>query len=151
MMAALEIFFSYAHKDEVWLKRIETSLMGLVRRDLIHVWHDGNISQGTEWLAEMKERLEMSQIIVLLVSPDFIASDFCWNVEMPRVIERHQEGSARVIPIIVRPANWKKTLLQDFQALPRNGKALSTWKDKDSALQEVAEDIERIVERLSIL
>lgn len=106
----VKIFFCYAHEDEPLLNKLKTHLMPLQRKGLIDVWYDRDISAGTEWEHQIKEQLNTAQIILLLVSPDFMNSDYCYGVEMQRALERHERGEARVIPIILRPVYWQDVL-----------------------------------------
>ena len=106
---ALKLFYSYAHKDERWRKRIETHLSTLRRHGIIAEWHDRNINAGVAWASEIDTHLTTADIILLLISPDFLASEYCYSIEMIRAMERHYAGEARVIPIILRPTHWKGT------------------------------------------
>jgi hypothetical protein len=144
----IEIFFSYAHEDEDWRKKLEKSLRTLQRQGYIQGWHDRNILAGSEWKREIMTRLNTAPIILLLVSQDFIDSDFCWDIELQQAMQRHKDGTALVIPIIVRPADWQKTAFAQLQALPQDGKPLSTWPNEDEALLQVARGIRQVVEGL---
>lgn len=100
---SIKIFFCYAREDEILRKGLEKQLRALMRQGLIDVWYDREISAGTEWERELDKQLNTAQIILLLVSPDFMDSDYCYGVEMKRAMERHEQGDAHVIPIILRP------------------------------------------------
>src|SRR6266480_3613729 len=100
------IFFCYAREDEALLNKFKTHLRPLQREGLIAVWHDRDISAGTEWEPEISKYLNTAQIILLLVSPDFMNSDYCYGIEMKQALERHERGEAKVIPIILRPVYW---------------------------------------------
>jgi hypothetical protein len=115
----VNIFCSYAREDEPLLKKLKAHLYPLQRSGLIDVWYDRDISAGSDWEKQIKERLNTAHIILLLVSPDFMASDYCYGIEMQRALERHEQGEAQVIPIIVRPVYWQD-VLGKLQALPRN-------------------------------
>ena len=104
---AVKIFFCYAREDEALLKKLKTHLKPLQRQGLIDVWYDRDITAGTEWEREIKEHLNTAQIILLLVSPDFMNSDYCYSVEMQRALQRHEAREASVIPIILRPVSWE--------------------------------------------
>src|SRR5260370_33777094 len=93
----LELFYSYAHKDELWQRKLETHLSTLQRQGIIASWHNRNISAGTAWEHEIGTHLNTAHIILLLISPDFMASEYCYSIEMMRAMERHQAGEARVI------------------------------------------------------
>ncbi|MFL5697142.1 MAG: TIR domain-containing protein [Ktedonobacteraceae bacterium] len=146
---ALELFYSYAHNDEKWRKKLETHLSTLQRQKFITGWHDRNISAGTEWATEIDTHLNTAHIILLLISPDFISSEYCYSVEMMRAMERHKAGEAHVIPIILRPTDCKGTPFEQLQALPTNAKPVTRWPDRDEALLNVANGIRRAVEELT--
>ena len=103
---SVSIFFCYVHEDETLLKKLKAHLRPLQRLGLVTVWYDRDISAGTEWEQQIKEQLNSAQIILLLVSPDFMDSDYCYGIEMQRALQRHQRGEARVIPVILRPVYW---------------------------------------------
>src|SRR2546421_8892934 len=118
----VKIFFCYAHKDEELLKKLQSQLIPLQREGLVEgFWHDRDISAGAEWEKEIDRHLNAAQIILLLVSPDFIASEYCYSIEMKRAIERHEKREARVIPIILRHVHWQKSPIGKLQALPTDG------------------------------
>jgi hypothetical protein len=119
----------------------------LQRQGLIGVWHDSDISPGTEWEQEISKHLNEAQIILLLISPDFMNSDYCYGIEMKRALERHERGEARVIPVILRPVYWRGAPFGKLQALPADGKPVtsSSWHYIDEAFFDVAEGITKIV------
>ncbi len=143
-----QIFVAYSRADEEVRKQLETSLAVLRRQRQIDLWYDRLITPGKEWRNEIDEHLASAQIILLLVSPDFINSDYCYGVEMKRAMECHRAGTARVIPIIVRPTDWEKTPFGALQALPRDGQAVSTWDDEDLALLDISRGIRSVVDEL---
>jgi tetratricopeptide (TPR) repeat protein len=145
----LEIFCSYAHEDERLRKALEKQMSLLKRDGLITEWHDHKISAGIAWENEILTHLNSAQIILLLISPDFIASDYCYSNEMQRAMERHESGEARVIPVILRPADWKSALFGKLKALPSDGKAITRWKNRDEAFLNVAKGIRRVVKELT--
>ncbi|NQU20766.1 MAG: TIR domain-containing protein [Candidatus Nealsonbacteria bacterium] len=145
---ALRVFFSYSHKDERLRDELETHLKILERRGLIATWHDRQIAAGEEWKGEIDENLERAEIVLLLVSAAFVASDYCYDVEMTRALERHESGEARVVPVILRDCLWQKAPFGKLQALPTDGKAVAKWRDKDTVWRNVAEGIELVVEQL---
>jgi hypothetical protein len=105
----LMVFASYSHKDEALHDELAKHLKPLEREGVIRPWHDRKISAGREFGTEIDNVLEKAEIILLLISPDFVASDYCWSREMARSMERHESGEARVIPVILRPVDWHKT------------------------------------------
>jgi hypothetical protein len=142
----VHIFFCYAREDEPLLKQLKSHLIPLERQGLIDFWYDRDINAGAEWESEISKHLNSAQFILLLVSPDFMASDYINNVELKRAIERHEQKEARVIPIIFRWAIWKETPIGKLHALPKDGKPVKSWPDLDEALNDVAEGIRRVVE-----
>lgn len=145
---AVKLFYSYSHKDETLRNDLETHLKLLQRLGLIDTWHDRRIEAGSDWRQKIDENLERADIILLLVSAGFLASDYCYEKEMKRALERNANGEARVIPVIVRDVNWQIAPFAELQALPRNGKAVTTWTNKDSAWRNVSEGIQAVVESM---
>jgi len=144
----LSVFISYAHIDEKWKDQLVISLANLQRQDKIRAWHDRDIEAGAEWESEIEQQLESAEIILLLITPDFIYSQYCFDLEMQRAVERHNQGTARVIPIIVRPCDWQESPFSRLQVLPRDAKPISTWSDRDEAFLNVVQGIRRAVESL---
>ena len=142
----VKIFCCYAHEDEPLLKKLKTHLFPLQRAGLVDVWYDCDISAGTDWEQQIKERLNTAHIILLLVSPDFMASDYCYSIEMQRAIERHEQGEAHVIPIILRPVYWQD-VLGKLQALSTDAIPVmsSGWHYQDEAFFNVTEGIRNVV------
>jgi hypothetical protein len=120
----------------------------LERRGVITGWHDRNISAGTEWKDAIDNHLESAGIILLLISVDFLASDYCYNIELKRAMERHAEGKARVIPVILRNCDWSSVPFGKLQALPKDGRPVTTWPNWDEACLDVAEGVMRAVREL---
>ena len=146
--APLEVFISYSHKDEALKNRLYEHLALLIRQQKIKPWQDRDIEAGEEWDAEIKARLESARIILLLISPSFIASDYCFDKEMCRAMERHEEGSARVVPIMMKPCDWKTSPFQKLQTLPKGTKPVAKWDDEDEALLDAVTSIRTMVDSL---
>lgn len=144
----LEVFVSFCHKDEHLKDELCVHLTGLIRLQKIQIWQDWDIEAGAEWDDEIKMKLECADIILLIISPYFIASDYCYKEEMTRAIIRHKKGTARVIPVIMKPCSWEDTPLKKLQALPKGGKPVTTWSNQDEALLNVTKEIHRVVESL---
>jgi internalin A len=121
------------------------SLTLLKRKGLLEIWSDRKITPGQEWAGEIDKALERADIILLLISSDFIASNYCFDIEMKRALERHNAKEATVIPIIVRDYNWDIPPLKQLQALPKAGKAVKLWDDKDTAWKNVATGISGVI------
>src|SRR6266567_5253674 len=148
---AVEVFCSYAHTDEKWLRQLETHLSPLIRQGLISLWHDRQILPGTNWSETIDDHLETASVILLLISANFIASDYCYGVEMKRALERHEANEARVIPIVVHPCNWEHLPLASLQALPLDAKPISTYDSVDEAWTQVVTRLRHVIEDLSLL
>lgn len=144
----VEVFCSYSHKDEEFREKLITHLSLLKRNNVITDWHDRQITAGAEWKNQIDEHLESASVILLLVSSDFLASDYCIDIEMKRAMERHAEGTACVIPIILRACKWSSAPFGKLQALPRNAKPVKSWDDEDEAFTDIAEGIEKAVAKL---
>ncbi len=139
------IFYCYAHEDRALRNELEKHLSSLERLGWIMSWHDGEIIPGTVWGEEITRQLETAHIILLLVSPDFIHSDYCYSKEMTLAIERHYAKKAVVIPIILRPTLWENAPFASLQVLPSEGKAVSLWTNLDEAFLNIAQGIYRVV------
>src|SRR5438128_2146563 len=146
----IEIFYSYAHEDEVLRKELEKHLVLMRRQDIIIDWHDRSISPGSNWEQEINTHLNRAQIILLLVSSDFLSSEFCYSIEMERALERHHTREARVIPIILRPCDWKSALFSELQVLPTDANPITKWQNRDDAFLDVAEGIRKAVKELRL-
>ncbi len=148
---AIEIFYSYAHEDEALRKELEKHLTSLQRQGIIAGWHDRLISAGTEWEHEIDSHLNTAGIILLLISSSFIASKYCYSIEMKRALERHEAREARVIPIILRPVYWKNMPFGKLQVLPTEGKPVdsSQWHNHDEAFADIVEGIHKVIEELA--
>jgi hypothetical protein len=142
----LKLMCSYAHKDALLWDELRTHLSPLRREGILATWYDRQILAGDEWRAEIAREMEIADIILLLVSADFVASEFCYDVELRRALERHESRQARVVPVIVRPVDWSKTPFAKLQALPRDGRPVTLWQNQDEAWLDVATGIRRIVE-----
>ncbi|MEH1800378.1 MAG: toll/interleukin-1 receptor domain-containing protein [Nostoc sp.] len=151
MSNAVKVFFSYSHKDEVLRDELATHLSMMKRQGVIEAWHDREISAGSEWANAIDDNLEIADIILLLVSANFLASDYCYDKEMTRAMERHETREARVIPIILKPTDWNGAPFGKLQALPKNAKPVTTWQDQDEAFLNVAQGIRRVVEEMAKL
>lgn len=147
---AARIFVSYSHKDERLLNELKTHLSPLRRLNLIETWDDRSIEAGEDWREAISDNLERADIILLLISADFINSDYCYEKEMGRAVERHEKKDARVVPVIVRDANWKAVEeLKGLEALPKDGKPMMNQHKRDTAWREVSESIQKMIEGMS--
>jgi hypothetical protein len=147
---AVSVFYSYSHKDDKLRKQVSTALAPLKHEKLIKEWYDGDIVPGKKWEKEIYEQLELSELILLLVSQDFISSEFIRSQELKRAIIRDSTGDARVVPIIIRPTDWQSSALGSLKALPKDAKALTLWRNRDEGLLEVAKGIRKVIEDLRL-
>lgn len=154
-MPSLKLFFSYSHKDEALRDELAKHLSTLRRQGVISSWHDRKILPGEEWDHQINDNLNTADIILLLVSSDFIASDYCWDIEVNKAIERHNAKEARVIPVILRSVDWSGAPFAKLQALPNNAEPVvsRSWHNPDEAFKDVARGIraaaEKLVEKLN--
>jgi len=146
---AVPLFFAYARVDEDLRNDIEKHMSRLIRKGIVSVWHDSAISAGTDWDKEIKRRIDASRIILLLVSSDFLASDYCRRIEMRKAIRRHNEGKSRVVPVIIRPVDWAGEPFGRLQALPANGMAVTEWQNRDEAFLDIVRGIEQVAREIS--
>ena len=149
-MRAIKIFYCYAHEDKTLRDELEKHLTPLKRTGQITEWYDRDIQGGTDWESEIETHLTTANIILLLVSPDFIFSDYCYGVEMKKALDRHKAGQAHVIPIILRPVLWQETPIGVLQALPTDGEPVTLWPNRDKAFWDVVKGIHEVVRKLTI-
>ncbi len=149
---AVEIFYSYSHKDETLREELEKRLSLLKWQGIITDWHDRRIVAGQEWIGEIDTHLNTADVILLLISPDFMASTYCYGIEVKHAMERHERGETRVIPIILRPVYWQGAPFGKLQPLPTDGKPVKSryWHNLDEAFFNVAEGIRKVVQELSV-
>jgi hypothetical protein len=148
--SCLNVFLSYAHRDERLREELDKHLSALRRSAVIASWHDRRISPGAELDCEVDEHLNSSDLVLLLISPDFMNSDYCYRREMRTALKRHAKGQARVIPIILRPVDWLRTPIGKLLALPKDGRPVTTWHRRDEALLDVAKGVRRVAEEMGL-
>jgi TIR domain/Type I restriction modification DNA specificity domain len=129
---------------------LEKHLGIMKRQDQITVWYDQDISAGKQWKDEIDSHLNTANIILLLISPDFMNSDYCYSVEMQRALQRHKDGDARVIPVLLRPVDWENAPFSKLQVLPTNSIPVNSWNKLDDAFVNVAREIRKVVQDLLI-
>ncbi len=140
----LEVFFAYSHADEAWRDKLELHLAPLKRNRTLATWHDRRILAGEEWRGRIDRQLASADIVLLLISKNFLGSDFCRS-EMERALDRHHSGDAVVIPILLRPCHWELDL-GNLQALPKDNLPVVSWSERDAALLEVVKGIESAIQ-----
>ncbi|MBA2288268.1 MAG: TIR domain-containing protein [Ktedonobacteraceae bacterium] len=141
----ISIFYSYALEDEEYRQRLETHLSLLRRQGLISTWHHYQVVAGTDRLQSIESHLNTASIILLLISPDFMASDYCYSIEMQLALERHVVGSARIIPVLLRPVDWHEAPFAHIQCLPRDERPVAIWPDRDEAFVDIARGIREAI------
>jgi tetratricopeptide (TPR) repeat protein len=146
--APLTLFVSYSHGDEALKDDLVMHLANLKRQGQIRAWQDRDIEAGAEWDAAIKQQLETAEIILLLITARFINSDYCYDLEMQRALQRHAAGTARVIPIILKPCDWKESPFSHLQVLPKDAKPVTTWENQDEAFLNVVQGLRKAVESL---
>jgi TIR domain/AAA-like domain len=137
----LSVFVSYAHADETLRIELGKHLSVLERQGLISTWHDRMLGAGADWTDTIDQRLEEAQVILLLISADFVESKYCYDVEMKRALERHAARQALVVPVMLRPVALAGLPFGTLQALPKDAKAITDWVNRDSALVDVTEGL----------
>ena len=142
------LFFSYSHKDEELRNELEVHLSMLKRQGLLRSWHDRRIGAGKDIHSSISAELEEANIILLLVSANFLASDYCYDKEMAKALEKDKEGASRVIPVILHPCDWHSAPFGHLRATPQDGKPVSMFANRDEALTQVAKDIRVAIEDL---
>lgn len=143
------IFVSYAHEDEELKQELDKHLKILRRSSKVEVWNDRELIAGQDWDEAIMSELGKANIILLLVSIDFNASDFIWEKELASAMQRHEEGTAAVVPIILRNCPWADMPYAKLQALPRNGRPVTDYTNRDDAFTEIAAGIEKLVDRVN--
>jgi cellulose biosynthesis protein BcsQ len=143
------IFLSYSSADIQLRDELVLHLLTLQRQGLIQAWHERQILAGEEWQKEIDLHIEEADIILLLISADYIACDYPYGIEVRRALERHANGTACVIPVILRPVDWQSVPFSKLQALPKNAKPVTSWSNREEAFLSVAQGIRAVVRQLA--
>jgi hypothetical protein len=142
----LSMFIAYSHVDEELKNELLKHLEPLKKLGLIDAWHDQKIKAGDEWDKSISKNLERANVVLLLVSIDFINSKYCNDVELVQALAMHEAGQAVVIPVILRACLWQHSGFAKLQAVPKNGKPVCSWANRDEALMDVADEIKKMVD-----
>ena len=142
------VFISYAHSDEHFRRELEKHLAVLRRQYVVTTWHDRRVGPGEELHGQISAQLEDADIILLLISADFLSSDYCYDIEMKRAMERHEQRSARVIPVILRPCEWKDAPFGKLKAVPKDAKPVVKHATLDDGFVEVAQAVRQAAKSL---
>lgn len=143
--APINIFVSYSHADSAAQVRLETHLAEL-KRNGVNTWYDGDLNAGDALDTHIARELRQAHIFVALISPDYLASNYCWNIEYKRAMSRRLRGLVRVVAVVVRPCDWKATRAARFKLLPKDGRPTTSWRPADTAYLNVTEGIRAVVD-----
>ncbi|NUQ24150.1 MAG: TIR domain-containing protein [Saprospiraceae bacterium] len=148
MKTSIDIFIAYSHNDLIYKDQLKKFMRPLLNSGQVKVWDDRDIEAGREWEAEIKERLYGADVILLLVSPDSLDSDYFYGKEVEVSLQRHTKGEAVVVPVILRPCLWEDTPISILEALPTKAKPVTQWPSQDEAFTDVAKSLGKITKRL---
>lgn len=146
----VNIFYSYTRSDEKMLVEFDEHLSELKNNAPVEIFWDHDLEAGVEWHPEIKDELKNADMILLLVSPGFLASRYCRQVELPAALELHDCGLTNAVPVILCPCAWQETGLGRLQAIPRGGKPVTEWADRNAAWGEAARAITSLVSRIRL-
>ncbi|MEO6039802.1 MAG: toll/interleukin-1 receptor domain-containing protein [Saprospiraceae bacterium] len=147
--ANVNLYISYNNEDKILKNEFTHHLSSLIRQNKVSVWDDRFVNPGDDWENKIFNYLYSSDIIVLLISHNYIASDFCFSKEMPIAIERSNNDGVFLIPVILNPCDWDSLPIGKIQTLPRNKRPISLWEEKSSAFKEIIDEIHLIVDLLN--
>ncbi len=146
---SIQLYYVYAHADGIFSHELEKHLANLRRRGVIAEWYSREITPATDGKYVFDEYLDSAQIILLLISPDFLALDFCYSVGIQRALERDEAGEATVIPVILRPVDWSHAPFSDLSVLPDNEEPITAWMNQDEAYLNIVEGIQDAITQQS--
>ncbi len=147
MTEPIEVFISYSHQDDELRQEFIKQLSSLTRQKLIKTWDDRAIDAGAEWAQEIAQNLERAEIILLLVSANFMSSDYCYGTELTRALERHQAQTVQVIPIIIRACDWQESPLGQLQAIQSVASSRNQY-DRDHSWVEVITEVRKVAKQI---
>ncbi len=139
------LFVSYSHADGQLLGRFQKHLAQLQREGSISGWYDRDIRAGTRFDDEIERELAQADIFVACVSPDYIASNYCYERELTSALQREDRGELAIVPVILEPSDWLSTPLSKFKALPDDGKAVAEFTNPNVAFMQVIHELRRLV------
>ncbi len=152
MTKTIKIFYSYSHLDVKYLEKLKKSLSILRRQGIIEDWGDRDINAGEDWKKSIDIKLEQAQIVVLLVSTNFLASDYCYDYEMKRALIKHKLNLTKVIPIILTDSEYQETPFSTIEVLPEKGFAVDNrqhWPNANYAYTNIARGIRKVTDNIS--
>lgn len=145
----IKVFISYAKEDTSFMHELTKHLKVFEKNNIIEIWHDALIAPGENWKEEIKVHIQDAHVIILLISADFMASDYIDNIEISKSLDRSRKRETVIIPIIIRPTNYSSLEISKYQALPKDGKPVSTWVDKDEAWVDITNQLKKLFDSLS--
>ncbi len=143
----MKVFYSYASEDQALRDKLEKHLENLGRQGILTSWSNRNINAGEDWEQKIIANLDEADIILLLISSDFFSSAHCYDVELPKALEKQRSGQAEVLPILLRPVDWEESPFSHLPVHPANGMAINTWPNLDAALLEAVKGIKQVVKK----
>ena len=148
-MSPVRVFCSYAREDKDYLLALVKHLAALQRENRIVIWYDEEIEAGKEWSKEVEHQMQQSAVFIFLISADFIASEYCYDIELSHALSRVQNESARIIPVLIRDTDWQNTIFGRYQVLPPGGISVSAWEDSDKAWHLVVSNIRKVIDSMT--
>ena len=150
MSEPLEVLCCYAREDREMMMQLKKYLTPLEKLGQITIWSDIDVNAGEAWDQELQQHLESADIILLLLSPDFLAADYCYSAEMQRIMQRHAQGSATVIPIVLRVVHLTGMPFANLQRLPRAGRPINKWPDRDDVFHDILGELNQVIARIQM-
>lgn len=153
---APSLFISYSHNDTELRKAMEIHLGALKRLGKVISWSDGQLVPGQDWNEAILRNLRSADIVLMLVSPDSLDSDYIWKVEIAEAMKRQEQGKCRVIPVLLRPCDWKEMAFSKLEVSPKDPrnarpKPVSLWQDRDEAFSIVVQGIKKALRELAVV
>src|SRR6266699_1943266 len=146
----IKLFYCYAREDKALRDELEKHLSNLKRQYHLTTWYDHAIPPGEDWEQEIDKQLSTANLVLLLISSDFMASDYCYSKEMLKALERERAGACRVIPILLRPTDWEGAPFSHLQMRPTDTRPVTSWSNRDEAFWDIALGIRRTLEDLLV-
>jgi hypothetical protein len=140
----MNAFVSYSHQDAAMLDLLHKHLSQLQRDKIITTWTDRDIDTGAPLNPTIAAALTKSKLFLALLSPDYLASHYCYDVEFNKAQERQDKGDLIIVPIIIEPCDWLNSPFSQLKAVPRDGKPISTWDNRNTAFLDVIQNLRRL-------
>jgi len=142
----LEVCYSYADADEPLLRELEKHLSLLKHTGLVTTWHKRQVPAGSDWQVLVNSHLSSASLILLLLSANFLASEYCYSIEMQHALQRQEAGTASIIPILLSPVDWPSSPFGSLKALPSNGKPITMWRNRNAAFADVVQGVRATIQ-----